>query len=453
MVECYQPHPYQRQAYEFIMAREASAVFLDMGLGKTVITLTVINDLLYDCCEPWKVLIIAPLRVAESTWTTEAAKWQHTRHMHVVPILGSAAQRERALQVEADIYTINWENVVWLVKRYGRNWPFQMVVLDESSGFKSHQAKRFRALKSVRPKIKKLVELTGTPAPNGLLDLWAQIYLLDGGERLGHTLTSYREKYFIPAARYGAQVWSWKLRRGADLQIYERIGDICMSMKASDYLTLPALIENVIPVKLDSVARAQYDKLERDWLLQVDDTTITSPTAAALASKLLQLSNGAIYDEDHNYIVIHDAKIAALKELRETTAGSLLVFYAFKHDLERLQAAFPDAAVYTGDREYQLWNAGEIGMMLVHPASIGYGLNLQAGGNTIVWYGLTWSLELYQQSIARLYRQGQKHAVIVHYLIAEGCYDELILPTLRNKELTQNSLLEAVKARKQELSS
>lgn len=445
----FEPHDYQKQACQFLKDRAAAGLFLDMGLGKTAVVLTVIRDLLYDDCLPWKVLVIAPLRVAESTWSEEAAKWDHTKKLRVVPVLGPPARRVKALESPADIYTINWENVVWLVRFFGKHWPFRMVVLDESSGFKSHRAKRFLALKSVRRHIDKLIELTGTPTPNGLMDLWAQIYLLDGGERLGRTLTAYRDRYFTPAVRCGAQVWSWKLRKGAEKVIPEKISDLCLSMKAEDYLSLPELVERVIPVRLPAAAKAKVEALERDWLLPLDDKTITSPTAGALSGKLLQLSNGAIYEGEGGYLVLHDAKIAALRELRESISGSLLVYYAFRHDLERLKAAFPEAVVYGGERQSKAWNEGKIGMMIAHPASIGYGINLQAGGNVIVWFGLTQSLELYQQSIARLYRQGQKRAVIVHYLVAEGCYDEQILPALRKKEWTQEKLLEALKARKE----
>lgn len=452
-MEQFVPHTYQQDAIAFLNEHPAAALFLDMGLGKSVITLTAIHAWIYDEARDYKVLIVAPRLVAESTWTAEAAKWEHLKHLRIVQVSGDENRRIRKLKEKADIYTISRDSIVWLVKYYKKRFPFNVVVIDESSGFKSHTAQRFRALKSVRPYIERMIELTGTPSPNGLLDLWSQLYLLDGGARLGKTYTQYRDTFFQPDQRDCMRVFSWKVRDSAEEEIYRRISDICMSMKAKDYLQLPELVEHTIEAKLSASETERYKSFERDWLLEFDTTSVTAASAAVLAGKLLQLANGAIYTEGGGYEVLSDAKIEALRKLTETRDRPILVFYSYRHDLERLKAAFPNASEYRGNTEYEAWNRGEIPLLLCHPASIGYGLNLQAGGNVIVWFGLPWSLELYLQSIARLHRQGQRNTVEVYYLIAKGCYDENILPALRRKELTQDKLLSALKRRAKEYQS
>lgn len=449
----YKPHEYQVYCENRIIADPFIALFLDMGLGKTVITLSAINRLKYDYLCIRKVLIIAPKKVAEATWNKESAKWTHLSKLRVVRVLGSAAQRVNALNQTADVYVINRENTQWLVDYYRNDWPFDMVVLDESSSFKNHQAKRFKALKAVRPKIKRIIELTGTPAAHGLTDLWAQMYLLDGGQRLGRTISTYRDMYFVPDKRNRSTIFSYAPKDGAEEAIYESIGDICISMKASDYLTLPECIYEDIPVVLDAPALKAYKQLERDALLQVDDeTAITAGTAAVLTGKLLQLCNGAVYDESGAVSVIHDCKIEAFMETVEQLNGQhALVFYNFQHDRERLLVAL-DATklhvrVYAGPQDEADWNAGLIDILLAHPASCGYGLNLQEGGHHVIWFGLTWSLEQYQQANKRLHRQGQEYPVIVHHLIVQGGTDEDVMRSLAGKDDTQESLLEALRVK------
>jgi SNF2 family DNA or RNA helicase len=440
-------HSYQQYATNRILEQQALGLFLDMGLGKTVITLTAIQDLLYDLFEVSRVLVIAPLRVAQSTWTDEARKWDHL-DLRIGKVLGSRAQRLAALEVQADVYIINRENVSWLVEHYQKRWPFDMVVIDELSSFKSTKAKRFRDLRKVRPLSSRIVGLTGTPAPNGLLDLWPQVYLLDRGERLGKTVSAYRERYFLPGKRNGHIVYEWKLKDWAEDAIYHALDDLCVSMKSEDYLEMPDRIENEIPVILDDKSRRQYRQLEKELLLPFASGDVVADTAAVLSTKLQQLSNGAIYNEDHGVQHIHDAKIKALEELIEESQGKpLLVFYWFKHDRHRLLEAFPEAITLQGDNDIKDWNAGRIPLLLVHPASAGHGLNLQAGGSTIIWFGLTWSLELYQQANARLYRQGQEHTVVIHHLITQGTIDEQIIKALHTKSVTQDDLIAAVKAR------
>lgn len=444
----FEPHEYQAYAIREIIEKPAVGLLLDMGLGKTIITLTAVSELLHDRFEVTRVLVIAPLRVADATWSTEARKWDHTAYLRVSKVLGSERERIAALSADADIYVINRENVEWLVGHYGKSWPFDMVVIDELSSFKSAKAHRFRALRKVRPLVKRIVGLTGTPTPNGLLDLWPQIYLLDQGERLGRTLTGYREKYFVPGRRSRTTIFTWDPIAGAEEAIYGKLSDLCVSMKAEDWLEMPERLDNVISVRLPAEARERYKILERDLLLAVDDTAITADTAAILGNKLLQMANGAVYDETRTPVHLHDAKLAALDDVIEAANGQpVLVFYAFRHDLDRLRRHLPGARELKTAADIEDWNAGKIPVLLAHPASAGHGLNLQTGGHIVVWFGLTWSLELYQQGIKRLHRQGQQHGVIVHHLVAEGTVDEDVMAALSGKAVTQDALLAAVRAR------
>jgi SNF2 family DNA or RNA helicase len=428
-------------------------------LSKTVCTLTAIQILKYQRWAVNRVLVIAPKKVAEATWSKESAKWFHLSSIRCVTVLGTEKERLNALHTNADVYVINRDNVQWLVKRCGLNWPFDCVVLDESSSFKNPRAQRFRALKAVRPKIRRMIELTGTPAPHGLTDLWAQIFLLDGGKRLGRTIGVYRDMYFLPDKRNGYQVWSYKLRTGAEDAIYQQISDICVSMKASDYLTMPDLIMDEVPVKLDAKARKQYEQMERDSLLQVsDDDWVTAGTAGVLTGKLLQLCNGAVYDEQRQVHLLHDCKIEAFLETLEQLNGQhALVFYQFQHDRDRLVEALArmnagrveklHTRVYADVRDEEDWNAGKIDVLLAHPASCAYGLNLQAGGHHVIWFGLTWNLEEFQQGNKRLHRQGQECPVIVHIMAVEGGMDEIVIKSLTGKERVQEALLRALKAK------
>jgi SNF2 family DNA or RNA helicase len=439
------PYPYQKRAIQHILDHPSAGLFLEMGLGKSVITLTAITELLHNSFEIERVLVIAPLRVADTVWTAEAEKWDHTRHLRISKVLGSKKKRVEALNTPADVYVINRENVEWIVNHYGRSWPFDMVVIDELSSFKSPSSRRFRALRKVLPLINRIVGLTGTPAPNGLIDLWSQIYLLDQGERLGPTITSYRNRYFIPGKRRGHIVYEWIPI--SEEVIYEKISDICISMKAEDWLDMPQRIDRTVTVTLPPAARARYKQLERDLLLPFSDGDVVANTAAVLAGKLLQLANGAVYDENHNVREIHKAKLEALGDIIEAANGKpILVFYTYQHDLHRIQKRF-SVRTLESSKDISDWNAGRIPVLLAHPASAGHGLNLQAGGNTIVWFGLPHSLELYEQANARLYRQGQKENVIIHHLVTEGTIDENVMKALARKALTQNDLMQAVKAR------
>jgi SNF2 family DNA or RNA helicase len=444
----YVPHEYQKYAIDKLLKCDSAGLFLDMGLGKTVISLTVVNELLYNYFDISNVLVIAPLRVAQTTWPDEVRKWDHLQHLTISKILGSVKERRAALNTPADIHIINRENVKWLVEECGKEWPFDMVVIDELSSFKSNKAKRFRALRKVRPRIKRIVGLTGTPAPNGLIDLWPQIYLLDQGERLGKTVTGYRNRYFNPGRRNGYVVYDWVLKPGAEEAIYEKLDDICVSMKAEDWLEMPEKIDRVVPVQIPEKAREKYEQLERDLLLPYEDGDVTADNAAVLSGKLLQLANGAVYDEDGAVKEIHSAKLEALDDIIEAANGRpVLVFYAYRHDLARLQERLPEARILDTEKDIEDWNRGTMPVGLAHPASAGHGLNLQAGGNIIVWFGLTWSLELYQQANARLYRQGQNKSVIIHHLVAEGTIDEDVMRALEHKDTGQEALLAAVKAR------
>ena len=446
----YEPHEYQRYATEKIIDLPACGLFLEMGLGKTVSTLTAINELIYDRFEVGMVLVIAPKRVADDTWTSEAEKWDHLQHLTFSKILGTAAQREAALQARADIYLINRENVVWLADKLRRQWPFDMVVVDELSSFKSNQAKRFKALRAIRPLVKRFVGLTGTPAPNGLMVLWPVVYLLDCGERLGKTITGYRDRYFYPGKRNGYTVFTWEPKEGAEEAIHQKISDICISMKAEDYLRLPEQVVNDIRIRLAPEEIQKYRELEKEKLMELDGQEITALSAAAVWGKLLQLANGAVYDDDGGATMLHDKKLDALEEIVEAACGHpVLVFYNFRHDYDRLMARFerlsPRTIQTSGD--IRDWNAGRIRLLLAQPASMGHGLNIQAGGHIIVWFGLNPSLELYQQANARLHRQGQKQAVIIHRLITKGTVDEDVIKKLETKDQRQDSLMEAVKAR------
>lgn len=446
----YTPHEYQQFCEDFLLDKPAAGLLLDMGLGKTVITLTTVARWMYDRFEINKVLVVAPLRVAEDTWTKESAKWDHLQGLRVVRVLGTEAQRIRALQTDADIYCINRENIPWLVKYYGARWPFDGVVLDELSSFKNPSSKRFKAMRKVRPLIKRIVGLTGTPSPNGLIDLWAQIYLLDQGERLGRTLTEYRNRYFNPGRRNGYVVYDWVPKPGAEDEIYNKISDICVSMKACDYIKLPERVDVVHTVKLDDAARAAYAEMEKEAVLELGpDAVVDAGTAAVVSNKLLQIANGAVYDEDGRVHPIHHAKLDALEDIIEAINGRpVLVFYSFRHDLERIMRRFPLAKKLEGAAEIDAWNRGEIPILLAHPAGAGHGLNLQAGGNHIVWFGLPWSLELYQQANARIHRQGVKgERVTITHLVAEGTIDEDVMRVLARRATRQDALLEAVKAR------
>lgn len=448
------PHSYQQYAIDRIEMDPCIGLFLDMGLGKTVITLTAVNDLRYNRWAVARVLVVAPKKVAEATWCAEAAKWDHLRHLRIVPVLGPLQKRIRALNTPGDIWVINRENVPWLVDYLRNAWPFDMVVLDESSSFKNHQSKRFKAMKLVRPRIRRLVELTGTPAPNGLEDLWAQIYLLDGGQRLGKTISSYREAFFTEdRAHPGQQYRTYSPQAGADQRIRAAISDICVSMKAEDYLELPDYIEDIVPVALDAKARKAYEKLERDMLLEVDEQTITAGTAAVLNGKLLQLCSGAVYDAEGNAVEVHGCKVEAFLEVVDQLHGEhALVFYWFRHEQERLMAALEGSGlrvrVYRGAEDADAWNAGNVDLLLAHPASCGYGLNLQAGGHHIIWFGYpNWALEIYQQANARLHRQGQQYPVIAHHLVVQGGMDEAVVAALHDKGDTQEALMQALRAK------
>lgn len=443
------PHDYQKYCINRLLTDDALGLFLDLGLGKTVITLTAVNDLKYNRFAVTRTLVIAPKKVAEATWGNEAAKWQHLKHMRIITVLGTAQQRIKALNTPGDVWVINRDNVAWLVEYYRNAWPFDMVVLDELSSFKNHQAKRFKVLSWVRSHIKRIVGLTGTPAPNGLLDLWAQVNLLDQGQRLEKNITGYRTRYF--EKNYNGHGYTAK--PGADEVIQRQIADLCISMKAEDYLELPDSIVNVIPVVLDAKAQKQYNQLEKELLLEIDDgTEITATSAAVLSGKLLQLCNGALYDENRQVFEIHDNKVEAFMELVEQLNGkSALVFYSFQHDLTRIKKALEKTSLRIRElktpQDQLDWNAGKIDILLAHPASAAYGLNLQDGGNHVVWFGLNWSLELYQQANGRLHRQGQKQKVILHHLVVQGGADEDVMKALEGKAATQDKLLDALKAR------
>ena len=448
----YTPHNYQKHATEHVIKHPYSALLLEMGLGKSVSTLTAIDLLMHDYMQVGKVLVIAPKRVAEDTWSSEIQKWDHLKHLTVSKVLGSEINRKKALFKKADIYIINRENVEWLVQYVGSMWPFDMVVIDELSSFKSAKSRRFKAMRAIRPKIKRLVGLTGTPAPNGLIDLWSQMYLLDQGERLGKTISAYRGAFFKPGKSNGHIVYNYRLLPEAEQQIFSRIEDICVSMKAEDYLELPERIDNVVKVKLGEKTLKDYYEFEKKEILALaSGDEISTPNAAALTNKLLQFANGAIYDQERVAHKLHDDKLDQLDELIEAANGKpVLVFYTYKHDLERIKERFKTRVVTFEEgtsKVMQRWNNKEIEILCGHPASMSYGLNMQAGGHIMVWFGLPWSLELYQQAVARLDRQGQIESVINHILLSEGTMDEDVWKALQGKESGQDALMEAIKVR------
>ena len=440
----FNPHDYQAVAIKFIEEHSEAALLLTMGLGKTVITLTALNDLLLDSFEVARVLVIAPLRVARDTWPTELEKWDHLKLLKCSVAVGTEAERRAAIAEDAPITVINRENIPWLVENI--EWRWDMVVIDELSSFKSHSSKRFKELLKVRPFIKRIVGLTGTPSPNGLMDLWAEYRLLDLGVRLGRFITPFRNTYFRPDKQSGYVVFSYKPVKGAEEAIYKKISDMTLSMKACDHLKMPTLLTPAYMVHLDAGEMQEYDRLKRTYVLS--EQNVTAQNAAALAGKLCQMANGALYDDDGKTIEFHNRKLDALEDLIEASNGNpVLVAYWFKHDHERIVKRFPQARDLKTSQDLKDWNAGKIAIALIHPASAGHGLNLQAGGNVLIWFGLTWSLELYQQTNARLWRQGQKAStVVVQHIVAEGTIDERILQALSRKELTQDALMSAVKA-------
>lgn len=444
----YIPHEYQQFCIDFALEHPAAGLLLDLGLGKTSIALTAAEQLMYDRFEVSKTLVIAPLRVAEDTWSRESAKWDHLHGLRVVRVLGTEAERRAALAQDADIYCINRENTAWLVKQYGLAWPFDAVVVDELSSFRNPSSRRFKALRKVRPLIKYIWGLTGTPRPRSLLDLWAEIYLLDQGERLGKTFTEYKQRYFVPGRRNGYVIYEWLPRPGAEDEIYSRISDICISMKARDYLKMPDRVDVVRPVVLSPQARARYEQMEREAILPLDGEIIDAGSAAAVNAKLLQIAGGAVYDVDHKAHELHSDKLEVLAEIMEEANGEpVLVAYNFQHERERILAAFPQAVPLENSDTIAAWNRGEIPMLLVHPASAGHGLNLQDGGHIVVWYGPTYDLEHWDQLIGRLYRQGQKDTVTIICLVAEGTVDEDAMRCLETKGNGQDAMMEAVKAR------
>ena len=448
----FKPHDYQKYATEFIESHPIAAVILQMGLGKTVCTLTAIEHLMYDTFEVSKVLIVAPLRVAKVTWSDEINKWDHLSHLTYSVAVGSEKERLSALKKKADLYMINRENLQWLIEKSGLPFDYDMVVLDELSSFKSWQSKRFRAFMKVRPKVQRVVGLTGTPSSNGLMDLFAEFKCLDMGERLGRFITQYRNSFFIPDRMNGQVVYSYKLRPFAEEEIYRRIGDITISMKALDHLKMPELIENRYPVYMDDGEKQQYESMKKDLILPyLENEAITAANAAALSGKLCQMANGAVYSDEGSVAHIHDRKLDALEDIIEAAQGPILLCYWFKHDLERITKKLDELKVeyarISSDGSIRMWNEGKFQVGLIHPASAGHGLNLQAGGNHIVWFGLTWSLELLEQTNARLWRQGQRaETVVVQYLVTAGTIDERILDAISKKEQDQNALIDAVKA-------
>jgi SNF2 family DNA or RNA helicase len=443
----YNPHDYQRYAAEFIITHPISALLLDMGLGKTSITLTAINDLLFDSFEVHKVLVVAPLRVARDTWSAEIEKWEHLKNLRYSVVIGTAQERISALSTPADIYIINRENIQWLVEESGLPFDFDMAVIDELSSFKNHQSKRFRAFMKSRPKLKRIVGLTGTPAGNGLMDLFAEFKLLDMGERLGRLIGQYRNTYFQPDKRNGMVIYSYKPLPNAERQIYDKISDITISMKAADHLKMPKLISAEYTVRISEKEKEKYDRLKKDLILSTEDNEVTAANAASLSNKLSQMANGAVYSDDESVIQIHDRKLDALEDIIESMNGKpLLVAYWFKHDLERIRKRFEIREIKSSE-DISDWNSGIIPVALIHPASAGHGLNLQNGGSTLVWFGLTWSLELYQQTNARQWRQGQTaDTVVIQHIIAKGTIDEQIMKVLKTKDTTQAALITAVKA-------
>ncbi len=444
----YIPHPYQQFCIDYLMERPAAGLFLKPGMGKTSIALTTAERFLYDSFEVSKVLVIAPLRVAEDTWSRESAKWDHLRHLRVSKVLGDAKKRLAALECDADLYCINRENVPWLVEHYGRHWPFDLVIIDELSNFRNPASKRFRALRKVRPLIKRIWGLTGTPRPRSLIDLWAQLYLLDRGERLGKTIGAYKDRYFTPGRRNGYVVFDWLPRPGAEEEITAKISDICVSLETEGNLQMPELVVTTRPVILAPAAKAQYEALERDEVLSLTDCTIDAATAAAVNGKLMQIAGGAVYDDDHKPHELHSEKLDALEDIIAEAAGEpILVAYRYQHERDRILARFPQAVQLKDSGTIAAWNRGEIPVLLAHPAGAGHGLNLQDGGHIIVWFGPTYDLELDEQFNDRLYRQGQKATTSIIYLVTEGTVEEDAMRSLKIKADGQDSMMKALKAR------
>jgi len=443
----YNPHEYQSYATDFILSHPISAVFLEMGLGKSVISLSAIFDLCLDRFEIRKVLIIAPLRVARDTWPLEIKKWDHLKGLPYSVAVGTEKERKEALIKRSMVYIINRENVDWLINKSGIPFDFDMVVIDELSSFKSYSAKRFKSLLKVRPKVKRIVGLTGTPSTNGLMDLWAEFRILDMGQRLGRYISHYRNAYFTPDKRNGQIIFSYKPMPGAEERIYNQISDITISMKSIDYLKMPECIINKVPVSMNEKELKVYLSFKEDMVTKLGDSEIDAVNAAVLSGKLLQMANGVVYDDEKNAHIIHERKLDALEDLIEGTNGKpVLVAYWFRHDLERIQKRFTVRQLKSS-KDIKEWNEGDIPIAVIHPASAGHGLNLQSGGSTLIWFGLTWSLELYQQTNARLYRQGQTETVVIHHIIAKDTIDENVMAALSKKEKTQNSLIESVKAK------
>lgn len=448
----YSPHEYQRFVIDYIKQNPIAAVFLDMGLGKTSITLTALNDLLFDSFDVHRILVVAPLRVARNTWSSEIKKWEHLQDLQYSIVVGTEKERMAALEKKADIYIINRENVQWLVEKSGKKFDYDMVVVDELSSFKNHEAKRFRAFMKVRPKVKRIVGLTGTPSSNGLMDLFAEFKLLDMGERLGRFIGAYRANFFRPDKMNGTIVYSYKPIPGAETMIYNRISDITISMKATDYLKMPELVSSRYEVQMDDVEKQKYEEFKKDLVLEIEDGEITAANAASLSGKLSQMANGAVYSDDLTVMQIHDRKLDALEDIIEAANGKpVLVAYWFKHDLTRITERLRKLKVIyqklDSDESIRKWNEKELQVGLIHPASAGHGLNLQSGGSTMVWFGLTWSLELYQQTVARLWRQGQtENTVVIQHIVTAGTIDERILKALEQKDNTQSALIDAVKA-------
>lgn len=448
----YKPHDYQRYATEYIESHPEAAVFLDMGLGKTSITLTALNNLLFDYFDVHRILVVAPLRVARNTWSDEIEKWDHLHHLTFAIAVGSEKERLEALRKQADITMINRENLQWLIEKSGQPFEYDMVVIDELSSFKNHQAKRFKALMKVRPKVKRIVGLTGTPSSNGLMDLFAEFKILDMGVRLGRFIGQYRNTYFKPDKVNGPIVYSYKLLPGAEDAIYEKISDITISMKAADHLKMPELVNTKYMVHLSEKEKKKYEDMKAELVLELPEGEITAANAASLSGKLSQMANGAVYADDESILAIHDRKLDALEDIIESANGKpLLIAYWFKHDLIRIEQRLAEKKIsfqkLDSDVSMKMWNKGELPVALIHPASAGHGLNLQSGGSTLVWFGITWSLELYQQTVARLYRQGQSsRTVTVIHILTQGTVDEKIMKALAEKDSTQSALIDAVKA-------
>lgn len=443
----YEPHSYQQYATKYIEEHSVCAVLLDMGLGKTSITLTALSNLLFDSFEIHKVLVIAPFRVASVTWSAEIEKWEHLYLLQYSVAVGSESERLSALKAQADIYIINRENVQWLIEKSGISFDFDMVVVDELSSFKNYQSKRFKALMKARPKVKRVVGLTGTPSSNGLMDLFAEFKLLDMGVRLGRFIGQYRTAYFSPDKRNGQIVYSYKPLPNAEQQIYDKISDITISMKSTDHLKMPELISTQLEVELSETEKEKYEELKKDLILQLPSGEITAANAASLTGKLSQMANGAVYSDDESVLDIHQRKLDALEDIIESANGKpVLVAYWFRHDLERIRKRFDVREIKTA-KDIADWNDGSIPVAVIHPASAGHGLNLQQGGSALVWFGITWSLELYQQTNARLWRQGQSaETVVITHIITKGTIDERIIKALKNKDTSQSALIDAVKA-------